>query len=109
MAATSFQVEEHGEVSIVQLKSDDGINRLTINCVISLRRKTARTETQPRLIFAGNSKFSSAGADLAEISALMLPIAYEFSKLGQELMRFDRPIPCPDVCRDLRILHGRRA
>jgi enoyl-CoA hydratase/carnithine racemase len=38
------------------------------------------------LIIAGNSKFFSAGADLHEIAELTGPAAYEFSKLGQELM-----------------------
>lgn len=96
MAATSFLIEERGEVSIVQLKSDDGINRLTIECVISLTHaieKLARSERP--LIFAGNDKFSSAGADLAEIFALHAPIAYEFSKLGQELMNSIDQFPAP--------------
>jgi len=38
------------------------------------------------IVFAGNDKFFSAGAELEEISALDGPTAYEFSKMGQTLM-----------------------
>jgi enoyl-CoA hydratase/carnithine racemase len=42
-------------------------------------------EARP-LIIAGNDKFFSAGADLQEIAALTGPGAYEFSRMGQDLM-----------------------
>ena len=47
------------------------------------------------LVIAGNDKFFSAGADLAEISTLNGPSAYEFSKMGQRLMQLVDEFPAP--------------
>ena len=47
------------------------------------------------LIITGNDQFFSAGADLEEISVLDGPSAYEFSKMGQELMRAVEEFPAP--------------
>src|SRR6201997_3827446 len=47
------------------------------------------------LVIAGNARFFSAGADLAEISALDGPSAYEFSKMGQALMAAVADFPAP--------------
>lgn len=47
------------------------------------------------LVVAGNQKFFSAGADLGEIAALDGPQAYEFSKMGQLLMRTIEEFPAP--------------
>jgi enoyl-CoA hydratase/carnithine racemase len=47
------------------------------------------------LAIAGNNRFFSAGADLAEISALEGPSGYEFSKMGQTLMRLVEEFPAP--------------
>jgi enoyl-CoA hydratase/carnithine racemase len=49
----------------------------------------------PQLIITGNEKFFSAGADLAEISALSGPEAYEFARMGQELMNLIQGFPAP--------------
>jgi enoyl-CoA hydratase/carnithine racemase len=38
------------------------------------------------LIFTGNPKMFSAGADLSEIAELAAPAAYEFAQMGQSLM-----------------------
>ena len=51
-------------------------------------------ETLP-LIVTGNTRFFSAGADLAEISALHATEAYNFSKMGQELMDAIERFPAP--------------
>lgn len=88
MSQTSFQVEEYAGVSVVRLKSYDGTNRLTRACVISLSEKLHGLRREARgLIIAGNSRFFSVGADLEEIAALSGPEAYEFSRVGQALMR----------------------
>jgi len=47
------------------------------------------------VIITGNNKFFSAGADLNEIAALTGPAAYEFSKMGQELMDRIECFPAP--------------
>ena len=44
------------------------------------------SKEQRRLVITGNPQFFSAGAELAEIVSLSGPQAYEFSRLGQELM-----------------------
>ena len=50
--------------------------------------------TQP-LIFCGNEKFFSVGADLHEISALSGSDAYEFARMGQALMNAIAHFPSP--------------
>ena len=96
MAATSFQIEERGESRIVRLQSDDSTNRLVIECVVTLTgaiQELARSERP--LVFAGNGKFFSAGADLAEIFALDASSAQEFSRIGQRLMNVIDQFPAP--------------
>jgi enoyl-CoA hydratase/carnithine racemase len=98
MSQTSFQFEEHQGVSILRLRSDDGTNRLTRTCVVSLTETLHRLRPEARgLIISGNSGFFSAGADLEEIAALNGPKGYEFSKLGHSLMAAIENFPAP-VC-----------
>ncbi len=81
---------------MLRLQSPDGTNRLSRACVLDLTaavRELAR-ESQP-LIIAGNHKFFSAGAELSEIAVLTGPEAYEFSKMGQELMNAVAGFPAP--------------
>ena len=52
-------------------------------------------------MITGNERFFSAGADLNEIAALTGPAAYEFSKMGQELMNAVEAFPAP-VCAAIR-------
>jgi enoyl-CoA hydratase/carnithine racemase len=82
-----FQIEEHSGVCVLRLWSADETNRLTRDCVLALIEQISRLapDNQP-LVIAGNDRFFSAGADLAEIAALDGPSAYEFSKMGQSLM-----------------------
>ena len=47
------------------------------------------------LVITGNARFFSSGADLREISALTAPSAYEFSRMGQDLMRSIERFPAP--------------
>jgi enoyl-CoA hydratase/carnithine racemase len=51
-------------------------------------------EVRP-LVITGNEGFFSAGADLTEISGLDGPRGYEFSKMGQRLMRAVEDFPAP--------------
>ena len=96
MSATAFQLEEREEVRIVRLRSDDGTNRLTRECVLSLTEAVGHLagERKP-VVFAGNDRFFSTGAELEEISALDGPTAYEFSKMGQALMGAIECFPAP--------------
>ena len=75
-------------VRVLRLRSEDGTNRLTRQCLIAMQGaiQSLRPEGAP-LLLTGNGKFFSAGADLREIAALAAPEAREFSKLGQELMQ----------------------
>ena len=72
---------------IVQLRSDDETNRLTRECVLSLAGAVEHLAREKRpIVFTGNDRFFSAGAELEEIAALDGPTAYEFSRMGQTLM-----------------------
>jgi enoyl-CoA hydratase/carnithine racemase len=95
-APAHFVIEEKKRLTIVHLQSDDGTNRLTRACVLSLANAISNLSREPRpLIITGNQKFFSAGADLAEIAALSGPAAYEFSKMGQNLMNMIEGFPAP--------------
>jgi enoyl-CoA hydratase len=79
-----FKIETNNAATILRLWSDDGTNRLTHACVISLANAIHDLARLPRpLIITGNRKFFSAGADLNEIAALNGPGAFAFSKDGQ--------------------------
>lgn len=94
MLSPCYEISELDRVLVLRLRSEDDTNRLTRACVLSLTdalRKLAR-ERKP-LIITGSQKFFSAGADLGEIAALTGPAAYEFSKMGQELMNVIEEFP----------------
>lgn len=94
MTESSFQVEQRQSACVVRLCSDDGTNRLTANLVASLTdavRELAHTHRP--LVVTGSENFFSAGADLEEIAVLDAPAAYEFSKMGQSLMRLVDEFP----------------
>jgi enoyl-CoA hydratase/carnithine racemase len=85
---SSFSVKRVNEGWVLQLLSEDGTNRLTRSCVLALTQAIGDLAQDNRpLVLTGNAKFFSAGADLKEISALNGASAYEFSKMGQELMQ----------------------
>lgn len=97
MAASFYSLERHGQVSLLRLRSNDGTNRLTLHCVLSLMEIVRQLEMEQRpLVITGNERFFSAGAELAEIAALDADSAYEFAKMGQALMdtieRFAAPV-----------------
>lgn len=96
MSDTSFQTEACEDVTVLRLNSDDGTNRLTRACVVSLTETLCKlSQSCERLLISGNSKFFSAGAELAEIAALTGPRAYEFAQLGQRLMTTIENFPAP--------------
>jgi enoyl-CoA hydratase/carnithine racemase len=96
MPRVFFHLELNDGVELLRLQSGDGTNRLTLECVRALRRvlNELRAEKRPLLI-TGNNSFFSAGADLREVAALNGPQAYEFSRMGQDLMRAVDDFPAP--------------
>jgi enoyl-CoA hydratase/carnithine racemase len=96
MPQNSFQVEEYQGISVLRLQSGDGTNRLTQTCVVSLTETLHGLKREARaLVIAGKSRFFSVGADLEEIAALKGPAAYQFSRLGQDLMAAIEHFPAP--------------
>ena len=93
---TFFEIAVSGGLTVLRLRSDDGINRVTRDCVAALTRAIAgwAREAKP-LVITGNRRFYSAGADLAEIAALNGPAAREFSRMGQSLMNAIEHFPAP--------------
>jgi enoyl-CoA hydratase/carnithine racemase len=91
-----FSLQEAADVFLLRLHSSDGTNLLTRACVAALQEVVdqIRAEARP-LVIAGSSKFFSAGAKLEEIAALDGPAAYEFSQMGQALMRSVEQFPAP--------------
>jgi enoyl-CoA hydratase len=91
-----FRIEPHGHLRVLRLNSPDGTNRLTRACVTDLKNAiTAMAQHEQPLVIAGNDQFFSVGADLTEIAALDGPSAFEFSKMGQELMQQIDEFPAP--------------
>ncbi len=84
---TQLQVEQRDHAVLLRLVSEDGTNRLTRSCVLTLTAGIRELAREPRpLIITGNQRFFSAGADLNEITALDGPTAFAFAKMGQDLM-----------------------
>jgi enoyl-CoA hydratase len=96
MDSLFFCVQTERDVPVLHLHSVDGTNRLTKECVLALNDALHKlaSSRQP-LVIAGNDKFFSAGADLSEIAALDGPSAYQFSKMGQDLMNAVDHFPAP--------------
>ena len=93
---STFQIDEDRGLRILRLRSDDGTNRLTRDCILGLTEAVEQlSRARQPLVIAGNDIFFSAGADLAEISTLNGPSAYEFSKMGQRLMQLVDEFPAP--------------
>ena len=95
---TTLEIENRQQACILRLRSEDGTNRLTGRTVLSLTETIRQLAADNRpLIITGNEHFFSAGADLNEIAALRGPSAYEFARMGQELMQVVESFPAP-VC-----------
>jgi enoyl-CoA hydratase/carnithine racemase len=83
-----FDLERDGDAAVLRLLSEDGTNRLSQARVRALIKVAQEVSAEKRsLVITGSVRFFSAGADLNEIAALTGPSAFEFSKLGQELMQ----------------------
>lgn len=94
--STFFHLEQVRGVRVLRLHSADDTNRLTSACVRALIDALRDLEQQREpLVFTGNDRFFSSGADLNEIAALTGPAAYEFSKMGQLLMDCIERFPAP--------------
>jgi enoyl-CoA hydratase len=85
------------------LTSTNGANKLgqeviqeLLGCVTGLRARAGEGEIQ-RLVIRGDEKFFSVGADLNQIAQLTGPKAFEFSRLGQKLMRSIDQFPVPVI------------
>lgn len=93
-----FAVEPQDHCDILRLTSQDGTNRLTRACVVSLANAIQELARSPRpLIITGNQKFFSAGADLNEILALRGPEAFVFAKAGQMMTEAVDEFPAPVI------------
>jgi enoyl-CoA hydratase/carnithine racemase len=87
VSAPFFKLESAAS-RILRLGSADGTNRLTRACVLALTTAIDDLRTHPTpLVITGNHHFFSVGADLNEIAALTGPEAYNFSAMGQALMK----------------------
>lgn len=96
MAGSFLHLEQASSVQVLRLVSSDGTNRLTRALVLALTDAIRTLSSNPRpLILTGNSRFFSAGADLHEIASLRGPDAYDFSRIGQELMNAVQNFPAP--------------
>ena len=95
MACSLFSVQTVQEVSVLHLSSDDGTNRLTRACLLALTDVFREVALRQPLAIAGNNRFFSAGAELREIASLDGPSAYEFARMGQDLMAAIERFPAP--------------
>ena len=96
MPGVFFHLELNDGVELLRLHAKDGTNRLTLECVMALRRVLDELWSKHRpLLIMGKKRFFSAGADLREVAALDGLQAYEFSKIGQELMSAVEHFPAP--------------
>jgi enoyl-CoA hydratase/carnithine racemase len=96
MGSPFFWVQAERDNPILHLDSSDGTNRLSKECVLALGVAVRELASSRRpLVITGNDRFFSAGAELCEIAALDGPAAYEFSKMGQNLMSAIECFPAP--------------
>jgi enoyl-CoA hydratase len=106
MPESFFTIQQHSAAHVLRLCSEDPTNRLTRERVLALteivhelaNEAGAGTNAAPRpLVITGNEHFFSAGADLAEITRLTGPVAYDFALMGQALMRAVDEFPAPVI------------
>jgi enoyl-CoA hydratase len=91
-----LNIEQLNGIHVLRLQSNDGMNRLSTNCILELTTALDALAGHMRaLIITGNQTFFSAGADLHEIAALNGPSGLEFSQMGQRLMNSIECFPTP--------------
>ena len=93
-----FTLRQNAGIFFLTFVCHDGMNRLTRRKVIAVREEienlVSSNVSVPPLIISGDPIFS-AGADLNEISQLTGPEAFDFAKIGQELMNVVANYPAP--------------
>jgi enoyl-CoA hydratase/carnithine racemase len=85
----SIGIHRRGSAWVIDLLSDDGMNRLNIEKVKTLTREISGLSSQSTplpLVLTGSGNFFSVGADLNEINQLSGASAYDFALAGQRLM-----------------------
>src|SRR5947209_7479097 len=101
MPEPEFTLSQDGAAFIIGLESADGTNRLTRAEITSLADEVENICTAGlpalSLIFAGNDRYFSAGADLNEIAQLTRSAAYDFALTGQRLMNSIDSYPAPTI------------
>jgi enoyl-CoA hydratase/carnithine racemase len=104
LASQLCAVEWQQRAAVLRLVSEDGTNRLSIARVRALTNavKQLTCERPSRLVITGNAHFFSAGAELAEITALTGPEALRFAQMGQRLMNAVAGFPAPTTA----AIHG---
>jgi enoyl-CoA hydratase len=77
------------DIQLIELDGPEGFPRITRALIAELREQLSKTQTDAAvsaIVLTGTDKCFSAGADLAEVSALTPLEALHFSGLGQSLM-----------------------
>ena len=96
MDCSFFSIQTVRQVSVLHLCSHDPTNRLTRACVQGLNDVLREMAPLRRpVVIAGNNRFFSAGAELREIASLDGPSAFEFARMGQDLMVAIERFPAP--------------
>ncbi len=98
MPENFFSIDDCRGARVLRLSSADHTNRLTRERVLALTHAVLELAREARpLIITGNDHFFSAGADLAEITRLTGPAAYDFARIGQALMQAVDDFPAPVI------------
>jgi enoyl-CoA hydratase len=93
-----FAIHIQPDAVVLRLRSRDGLNRLSQDCVLALTEAVHQLALARKpLVIAGNEQFFSVGADLHEIARLFGSEANAFSKIGRTLMNAVEQFPLP-VC-----------
>ena len=101
--SSPFFLTYQGRTAVLQLVSQDNTNKLSLRVISAVfdavRSLSTEAETGElkSLIFTGNERFFSAGADLNEISRLSAPEALTFSRKGQKLTNAIDCFPVPVI------------
>ncbi|GIU81452.1 MAG: enoyl-CoA hydratase/isomerase family protein [Acidobacteria bacterium] len=80
-----MELEFHEKALIVRFNRPQIRNPLSLDVLRHLNR--VLDEAQGTIVFTGSEKVFASGADLREISSLTSSQAFEFARLGQDLMK----------------------
>lgn len=81
----------------LRLESGDGLNRLSLELLEEIAAAPTQYPEAARFVLTGNARCFSAGADLAEITALDGSRAYAFARRGQAALSAIESSPVPFV------------